>query len=144
MKNILFVLLYFPAMAIAQTTSETLVDSIAPDPTGMRNLTSVELAREMIPGWNIGNSLDAIGGETAWGNPQITQKLIDSIKAAGFHAVRIPVAWSHFSDATAFTIDTSWLARVEEVVNYVLRDSMYAIINEHWDNGWIQPTYAQQ
>jgi endoglucanase len=41
-------------------------------------------------------------------------------------------------------IDASWLDRVEEVVNYVLSDGMYVIINEHWDNGWIQPTYAQQ
>jgi endoglucanase len=36
------------------------------------------------------------------------------------------------------------MARVEQVVNYVLKDSMYAIINEHWDNGWIIPTYEQQ
>ena len=34
--------------------------------------------------------------------------------------------------------------RVEEVVNYVLKDSMYAIMNEHWDGGWMQPTAAQQ
>jgi endoglucanase len=119
------------------------VDSIAPDQTGMRNLTSVELAKEMVPGWNVGNSLEAIGGETAWGNPKISQRLIDSIKAAGFRSVRIPVAWSKFTDTT-FTIDTTWLNRVEEVVNYVLKDSMYAIVNEHWDNGWQQPTYAQQ
>jgi endoglucanase len=125
-------------------------DSIAPDHSGMRNLTSVELAKEMVPGWNLGNSLEAInssgnpGDETAWGNPVITQKLIDSIKAAGFKSVRIPVAWSKFTDASNFTIDTNWLERVEEVVNYVLNDSMYAIINEHWDNGWIQPNYAQQ
>jgi endoglucanase len=119
-------------------------DSMAPDPTGMRDITSVELARELAPGWNLGNSLDAIGGETAWGNPKITKKLIDSIKAAGFRSVRIPVAWSHFTNATTFTIDSTWMARVEQVVNYALKDSLYAIINEHWDNGWIQPTYAQQ
>ncbi len=120
------------------------VDSIAPDQSGMRNLTSVELAKEMVPGWNVGNSLDAIGGETAWGNPKITQGLIDSIKAAGFKAIRIPVAWSRFTVDSTFTIDTTWMNRVEEVVNYVLNDSMYAIINEHWDGGWQQPTYAQQ
>jgi endoglucanase len=58
----------------------------------MRNISSVELTREMVPGWNAGNSLEAIGGETAWGNPPISQQLIDSVKAAGFQAVRIPVA----------------------------------------------------
>jgi hypothetical protein len=112
-------------------------DSVAPDKTGMCDIGSVELAKEMVPGWNVGNSFEAIGGETAWGNPKITQLLIDSIKAAGFNAVRIPVAWSKFSDASISTIDASWLDRVEEVVNYVLSDGMYAIINEHWDNGSI-------
>jgi endoglucanase len=117
-------------------------DSIAPDHSGMSNLTSVEFAKDMVPGWNVGNSLEATGGETAWGNPKISQRLIDSLKAAGFKSIRIPVAWSKFTDATNYTIDTDWLNRVEEVVNYVLKDSMYAIINEHWDGGWQQPTYA--
>jgi endoglucanase len=119
-------------------------DSIAPDQTGMRDLNSVDLAKQMKLGWNVGNSLEAIGGETAWGNPKITQRLIDSIKAAGFNAVRIPVAWSTFSDAATFKIDTVWMSRVEEVVNYVLKNDMYAMVNMHWDNGWMQPTYAKQ
>lgn len=117
-------------------------DSIPPDSTDMRSITSVELAEEMIPGWNVGNSLEAIGGETAWGNPLITQRLIDSVKAVGFNAVRIPVAWSNFAVDSNFTIEQAWLERVEEVVWYVLVNGMYAIINEHWDNGWLQPTYA--
>ena len=117
---------------------------IPPDTTGMSDLTSVELAKKMVPGWNVGNSLDAIGGETAWGNPLITQRLIDSVKAAGFKAIRIPVAWSNFSDTSSYTIKTEWLNRVKEVVDYVLHDSLYAIINIHWDGGWIQPTYAMQ
>jgi len=120
------------------------VYGIPPDPTGMRDLNSVEMARELKVGWNLGNSLEAIGGETAWGNPRTTQSFIDDVKAAGFNAVRIPVAWSRFSDASTFTIEPDWMERVEEVVNYVLDSDMYAIINIHWDEGWIQPTYAQQ
>lgn len=126
------------------SVNKTQTDSIPPDNSDMRNLTSYQLSKEMIPGWNVGNSLEAIGGETAWGNPKISQRLIDSVKAAGFNSVRIPVAWSKFTDASTFTIDESWLWRVEEVVNYVLNNGMYAIINEHWDNGWIEPTYAKQ
>lgn len=129
---------------IIPTPALGVTDSIAPDQTGMRNLSSIDLAKEMKLGWNVGNSLEAIGGETAWGNPKITQRLIDSIKAAGFNAVRIPVAWSRFSDAATFKIDTAWMGRVEEVVNYVLKNNMYAIVNIHWDNGWMQPTYAKQ
>ena len=117
---------------------------IPPDATNMRDMTSVELAAEMGVGWNVGNSLEAIGGETAWGNPLITKTLIDSVKAAGFTSMRIPVAWSKFSDESTFTIDVSWMDRVEEVVNYVLDDDMYAVMNIHWDGGWMQPTYADE
>ncbi|MBX3009046.1 MAG: cellulase family glycosylhydrolase [Melioribacteraceae bacterium] len=120
------------------------IDSIPPDNTDMRDISSIHLSRQMVPGWNVGNSLESIGGETAWGNPKISIQLIDSLKAAGFKAVRIPVAWSRFSNAAEFEIEQSWLNRVEEVVNYVLSNGMYAIINEHWDNGWIQPTYAKE
>lgn len=122
---------------------EAEADSIAPDSSGMGILTSVELAQKLVPGWNLGNSLEAIGGETAWGNPLTSQRLIDSIRAAGFRSVRIPVAWSnHFSDTSTYAIDSTWMARVGQVVGYVLKDSMYAIINEHWDGGWQQPTSA--
>lgn len=120
------------------------VYGIPADPTGMRDLSSVEMTRELKVGWNLGNSLEAIGGETVWGNSPVSETLIEAVKAAGFNAVRIPVAWSRFSDASTFTIDEAWMERVEEVVNYVLDRDMYAIINIHWDNGWIQPTYAEQ
>jgi endoglucanase len=111
---------------------------------GMRSFTPAELLAEMKLGWNLGNTLEAIGGETAWGNPLTTKALIDSVKAAGFNNVRIPVAWSKFSNPTNYTIDAQWMDRVEEVVNYVLDAGMYAMINIHWDNGWMQPTYQQQ
>lgn len=115
--------------------------SSTPNPGGM---TSVELTQVMGVGWNLGNSLEAIGGETAWGNPLVTQQLINSVKAAGFDTLRVPVAWSKFSDEANFVIDSSWMARVEEVVNYALNADMYVIMNIHWDGGWMQPTYAQQ
>lgn len=118
--------------------------TIPADETDMRNLTSVELTAEMGVGWNLGNSLDAVGGETAWGNPMVSRSLIDSVKNTGFDAVRIPVAWSKFSDESTFEIRESWMQRVEEVVNYVLDNNMYAIVNIHWDNGWMQPTYDDQ
>ena len=98
-------------------------------------------------GWNLGNSLDAIGpgNETAWGNPVVNQQLLNAVKAAGFDTVRLPVAWSAFSNASNYTIDPAWLNRVEEVVNYALNAGLYVIINEHWDNGWLNhPFYNNQ
>jgi endoglucanase len=117
---------------------------IPPDDTDMREITSIELSQQMGVGWNIGNTLDAIGGETNWGCPIITKNLIDSVKANGFNAIRVPVAWSKFSDESTFTIEISWMERVEEVVNYILDNDMYAIVNIHWDGGWMQPTYEDE
>jgi len=117
---------------------------IDPDQTGMRLLSPAELSGEMKAGWNLGNTLEAIGGETVWGNPLASKQLIDSVKAAGFNMVRIPVAWSVFSDEQNYEIDENWMNRVEEVVNYVLENDMYAMVNIHWDGGWMQPTYEQQ
>jgi endoglucanase len=121
-----------------------IVYDIPPDASTMGTMTSVELAAQMGTGWNLGNTLEAIGGETAWGNPMATHQLIDGVKAAGFNTIRIPVSWSRFSNAANFTIDTAWMARVEEVVNYALDNDMYVIMNEHWDGGWMQPTAAQK
>jgi len=110
-------------------------------------LSTVALARHMGVGWNLGNSLEALGpgNETAWGNPVITQSLIDAVKAAGFDTLRLPVSWSVFSDPSTYTIEKSWLVRVEEVVQYALRSDMIVIMNEHWDGGWLNhPTYDRQ
>jgi endoglucanase len=107
-------------------------------------MSSVEFSKQMGVGWNAGNNLDAIGGETAWGNPLLTQPLFDAVKAAGFDTVRLPVAWSVFTDADNFVIDSNWMARVNEVVDYALKADLYVIVNIHWDGGWMQPTYGQQ
>ncbi|MDM4765191.1 glycoside hydrolase family 5 protein [Pelomonas sp. SE-A7] len=115
----------------------------APASTGMREITSLQLSRQMGAGWNLGNTLEAIGGETAWGNPKATQQLMDAIKAAGFKTVRIPVAWKQYADA-GDNIAPQWLARVAEVVGYAQKAGLFAIINVHWDGGWLQPTYAAQ
>ncbi|BFM21359.1 cellulase family glycosylhydrolase [Gilvimarinus japonicus] len=129
------------SVASSSSVSSTSSSSSSSVPSG---LTAVELTDEMGVGWNLGNTLDAIGGETAWGNPLTTQTLIDAVKAAGFDTIRVPVAWSKFSDAQNFVIESSWMNRVEEVVNYALDADMYVIMNIHWDEGWMQPTYAEQ
>jgi len=65
------------------------------------------------------------------------------VKAAGFKTVRIPVSWKQYADAND-NISATWMARVTEVVGYARNAGLYAIINIHWDGGWMQPTYAQQ
>lgn len=48
--------------------------------------TARQAVNNIFAGWNIGNSLEVPEGETAWGNPATTQKLIDGVKAAGFNS----------------------------------------------------------
>jgi endoglucanase len=100
--------------------------------------TAQQVVSHMKVGWNMGNTLEAIGGETAWGGAYTTQKLIDSVKAAGFNTVRLPCAWFTHSDTNTSKIDSAWLARVKQVVDYCMHDSLYTIINMHWDNGWLE------
>ncbi|HKE94347.1 MAG TPA: cellulase family glycosylhydrolase [Povalibacter sp.] len=111
--------------------------------TGMREITSLELAQEMSPGWNLGNTLEAMPSETAWGNPPASQALLNAVRAAGFRSVRIPVSWSQYADAN-YNISPAWMARVTEVVNSARNADLYVIVNIHWDGGWMQPTYARQ
>lgn len=124
--------------------------TIPANKTGM-NSDAVALAAEMGLGWNLGNTLEATSGSTAnetmWGNPQASKKLIDGIKSAGFNTVRIPCAWTaYLEDETGYKIKDSWLARVKEVVDYCVDNEMYAIINIHWDGGWLEenPKFDKQ
>ena len=98
--------------------------------------TAQTVAGQMKVGWNLGNTLEAICGENAWGNPTTSQTLINAVKAAGFNTVRIPCAWD--CHATNGVIDANWLARVKTVVDYCVNNQMYAIINIHWDGGWLE------
>lgn len=126
-----------------------------PDKTGM-DLTAKEWNSRVIAGWNLGNSLESAptgwdgnstniswtkaydNSETGWGNPKTTQVLIDSVKAAGFNAIRIPIRWAcHITNATDMTISETWLKRVKEVVDYCLKNDMYVIINTHHDM-WLE------
>jgi len=113
-------------------------DSIAPDNTGMAD-DAMTIASKMYLGWNLGNTLEAIGGETAWGNPKASNDLIVAVKNAGFNAIRIPCSWDQYlENQTTYKIKDSWLARVKEVVDYCVDNDLYAILNIHWDGGWLE------
>lgn len=99
-------------------------------------MTPQEIVKDMKIGWNLGNALECTGGgsdpataETYWGNPVTTKAMIDAVKNAGFNTVRIPVTW--YEKCTNGTINSNWLARVKEVVDYCYDNNMYVIINLH-------------
>ena len=115
---------------------------IDPDTTGMSS-TAMEIAKKINVGLNIGNTLEAIGGETNWGNPMITNDLIKLVKQSGFNAIRLPCSWNQYADQTTAQISTSWLNRVKEVVQYCVNNEMYVILNIHWDGGWLENNCTQ-
>ncbi len=111
---------------------------LAPDNTGMSR-NAQELAAAINIGWNIGNTLEATGGETAWGNPKVTNELIQLVKQSGFNAIRIPCSWNQYMEnSTTAKLRDSWLNRVKEVVQYCVDNDLYAIVNIHWDGGWLE------
>lgn len=117
------------------------------------NVEAFNVVKSMGTGWNLGNALDTIDNrkrgilnstdegktpeehyETYWRNPVTTPEIIANVAQMGFGAVRVPVTYAdHLYED--FTIREEWLKRVEEVVNYVLDNNMYCIINLHHDSG---------
>lgn len=112
--------------------------------------SALELTQVMGHGWNLGNTLESCGDwiaqwgdgttasyETAWGNPVTTKAMINGLKQSGISSVRVPVAWSNMmTDTENYTISQDYFNRVDEVLNYILDNDMYAIVNIHYDNGW--------
>lgn len=104
--------------------------------------TATQAVQNMKIGWNLGNTFDShkIGmtdvtaTETNRGQAVTTAELMEMMKMAGFNAIRVPVTWYPHMDAEG-NIDQAWMNRIEEVVNYVLDQGMYCIINVHHDTG---------
>jgi len=106
--------------------------------------------------------------ETAWGQPLTKQSLMHMFKESGFNAIRIPVTWyPHIGNVvvtkqyidgeakgvwdkstwTGYDVNSSWMSRVKEVVDYVINEGMYCILNVHHDTGdattaWLTATPA--
>lgn len=104
----------------------------------LASMTAKEIAEQFVMGINIGNTLEAIGGETAWGAARINESYINSIKESGFNFVRLPVAWYNHCDKSTLKIDDTWMSRVREVVDLIVAHDLYVVMNIHWDEGWME------
>ena len=139
MKHFFSVLVLFAAMTLIVSFAGCPQESEDDTPdTDYSGVSALEFASLMRIGWNLGNTLDAHNNmnprETAWGNQPAAQELINTVAAQGFGAVRIPVTWGNtIGSPPEYTIDSAWLDRVAEVVEYVRSAEMIAIINIHHD-----------
>lgn len=132
------------AIALAASSMAVSVSADSAD-SGMRDITTMELVKEMGIGINLGNTFEATynkdntvnGYETGWGSPTITQEMIQGMADEGFGVLRIPVAWSNMMDFDKdYEINADYMARVKEVTEWALDADMYIIVNIHWDGGW--------
>ncbi len=98
-------------------------------------------------GINVGNYFDStlriFKGEsperfmTGWGNPIVDASFFTKLKKLGFGAVRLPVTWMYHFDEDG-NIDSEWMGKVRETVEWILENDMYCIINIHHDTGATQ------
>ena len=119
--------------------------------TMLTGKTATEIVEMMGFGWNLGNTLDATGGNTAdvtaqeqsWGNAKITPELMVRVKEAGFDTIRIPVTWYRYtSDDGTYTIREDFLQHVREVVEWAREADLFVILNVHHE-AWInEPNFA--
>ena len=158
----------FASQDYTDTSNQTALKTIKPEDWDlMQNMTysepypTAQQWNKDVVGWNLGNQFEcsapnqdgesieignpanSINAETAWGNPPVTEAMIQAVKNAGFNAIRIPIRWQcHITDAEAMSIDPAWIARIKEVVGWCLDNDLKVIINAHHEK-WLEsrPTY---
>ena len=115
----------------------------------IRDISSFDLVKELKVGWNLGNTLDATGGEgveseTSWQSNDIktSKDMVKVVKDAGFNVLRVPTTWGNHVDEN-FVIDEAWLNRVQEVVDYGIDNDMFVILNIHHEE-WHFPSEEKQ
>ncbi|MGQ7869863.1 cellulase family glycosylhydrolase [Sunxiuqinia sp. sy24] len=87
---------------------------------------------ELGRGINLGNMFEA-PSEEAWGNP-LKDYYTAIIAGKGFDHVRIPIRWEPEDRSMAdspYTIDETFLQRIQHVVDLAIENKMHAVVNMH-------------
>ena len=111
----------------------------------MRDITTMELTREMGIGINLGNTFEANGdwikeyGDgtpksyyTAWGSPEVNYEMISGLYDEGFRVLRLPVHWFNLMSED-YKISREYMEEVKMVVDDALDVGFYVILNIHHD-----------
>ncbi|MEL6355513.1 MAG: cellulase family glycosylhydrolase [Bacteroidota bacterium] len=104
-------------------------------------ITPAEAVAAMGRGINLGNTLEPpLEGD--WNNGPAQASYFDNYVDAGFTNVRIPVRWDqHTANSAPFNIDSDWMDRVEEVVDWGLERGLYITLNGHHED-WLKQNYS--
>ena len=108
----------------------------------MKKKTSFEIIRKMGMGYNIANTFDSFSylkhidkpdeQIELNGNIAPTKDMIKKIKKYGFKTIRFPVTWMNFIDDEG-NIKSEWMKRVKEVIDLIIKENLYCILNMHND-----------
>ena len=108
----------------------------------MKEKNSLEIVRKMGMGYNLANTFDSFSYfediETPEeqirlnGNIPPNKEMIKKIKKYGFKTIRFPVTWMHFIDDKG-NIKSEWMERVKEVIDIIIKENLYCILNIHND-----------
>ena len=101
---------------------------------------SLETIKDMGIGYNLGNLFDSFSIKiktpeeqiTLNGNTFPTKNMIKKLKKYGFKTIRFPVTWIHFIDDYG-NIDSNWMLLVKEVINLIIKEELYCILNIYKD-----------
>lgn len=138
------------AAAAVLEGGKAVLPEISADTYELPENEALSFTKDMKIGWNLGNTFDAVDDsgsltddmslESAWVGVKTSKVMIDSMKAAGFNTLRLPVSWHNHVDED-FNINEPFLDRVQEVVDYAIDNDMYCILNIHHDNekGYFYP-----
>jgi endoglucanase len=108
------------------------------------NKTAIQIVDEMGLGYNFGktyNCCSSVDEENIlfeeikiWGTILPNKKMINKIKKYGFKTIRFQILYTNLTDI----INSEWLIKVNEIVNWILKDGMYCILCVYHDRRfWI-------
>ena len=103
---------------------------------------SFDIVRKMGIGYNLANTFDSFiyFGDLETPDEQIelngniapNQDMIKRLKKYGFKTIRFPVTWMYFIDDKG-NIKSEWMTRVKEVIDIIINEKLYCILNVHND-----------
>ena len=94
-------------------------------------LTPQQAVAEMGRGINLGNTLEP-PREGEWNNGPAQESFFDAYVEAGFSNIRIPVRWDlHTGNSAPYVINSTWMNRVEQVLDWGLERGFYITLNGH-------------
>lgn len=79
--------------------------------------------------------------QESWGSAKITKDYIRALKKLGFKTVKLAVTWyPHvipINNRTDYIIEDWFLHQLREVIDWIIEEDMYCIIDMHHDEDWI-------